>query len=100
MTRRESLRVEGMPSLSKMLETYFLMARVVITSWSAIPWFDVPVAISSMTSLSRGVRRVRGLSLAATLHQCGDDLRIDDRAHLGHALHGTEELVDIADRVL
>jgi hypothetical protein len=33
MTRRESLRLDGMPSLSKMHETYFSTARVVITSF-------------------------------------------------------------------
>jgi hypothetical protein len=36
-TRRDSLPVDGSPSLPKMLETYFSTARSVITSASAIP---------------------------------------------------------------
>ena len=36
-TRRDSLPVEGRPSLPKMLETYFSTARTVITSLSAMP---------------------------------------------------------------
>jgi hypothetical protein len=36
MTRRESWRLDGMPSLSQMLETYFSIARLVITNLSAI----------------------------------------------------------------
>jgi anti-sigma regulatory factor (Ser/Thr protein kinase) len=36
-TRRDSLPVDGSPSLPKMLETYFSTARRVITSASAIP---------------------------------------------------------------
>src|SRR6266487_5971761 len=55
-TRRDSLPVEGRPSFPKMLETYFSTARTVITSLSAIPWFELPEAISSSTSRSRGVR--------------------------------------------
>jgi hypothetical protein len=36
-TRRDSLPVDGRPSLPKMLETYFSTARSVITSLSAMP---------------------------------------------------------------
>src|ERR1041385_2877999 len=48
-TRRDSLPVDGNPSLVKMLETYFSTARSVITSASAMPWLDLPVAMSSST---------------------------------------------------
>ena len=45
-----------MPSLSKTLETYFSAARSVITSLSAIPWLDVPDAMSSSDPM--GVERL------------------------------------------
>src|SRR4029453_19258299 len=54
-TRLDSLPVEGRPSFVKMLETYFSTARTVITRLSAMPWFELPAAISSSTSRSRGV---------------------------------------------
>jgi hypothetical protein len=46
-----------------MLETYFSTARSVITSLSAIPWFERPSAISTSTSRSRGVKATIGSSL-------------------------------------
>ena len=64
-TRRDSLPVDGRPSLPKMLETYFSTARSVITSLSAMPWFELPVAISSSTSRSRGVSARAGRRSAA-----------------------------------
>ena len=45
-----------------MLETYFSTARTVITSASAIPWLELPEAISSRTSRSRGVSFAIGSS--------------------------------------
>ena len=45
-----------------MLETYFSTARSVITSLSAMPWFEFPCAIRSSTSRSRGVSRSSGSS--------------------------------------
>ena len=50
-------------SLSKTLETYFSTDRNVITSRSAIPWFERPSAMSSRTSRSRGVSSIRTSSL-------------------------------------
>ena len=47
-----------------MLDTYFSTARSVITSLSAIPWLELPVAISSRTSRSRGVSLASGSSRA------------------------------------
>src|SRR5919202_1538835 len=44
-TRRDSLFVDGSPSCVKIVETYFSAARSVMTSSSAMPWFELPVAI-------------------------------------------------------
>lgn len=62
-TRRDSVPVEGSPSLSKTLDTYLSAARTVITSRSAMPALELPAAISSSTSRSRGVSRSNGSSL-------------------------------------
>src|SRR5215208_3358683 len=45
-----------------MLVTWRSTAATVTISWSAIPWFDRPSAISDTTSRSRGVRSSSGLS--------------------------------------
>ena len=48
-TRRDSLRVDGIPSLVKIPEIYFSAARKVTTRSSAMPWLEAPVAINSST---------------------------------------------------
>ena len=48
-TRRDSLPVDGMPSFPKTLDTCFSAARKVMTSASAMPWLELPDAISSST---------------------------------------------------
>ena len=63
-----------MPSLSNTLDTYFSAARRVITIWSAIPWFDVPDAISSRASASRAVSRRSGSSVR---RRCSRAVTID-----------------------
>src|SRR6187551_432769 len=93
-TRRDSFPVDGRPSLPKMLETYFSTARRVITSRSAIPWFELPDAISSSTSRSRGVKRASGSSGRwRELHVLGEDEHADARMLLANLERGTEPLV-------
>ena len=99
-TRRESLPLEGSPSLSKTLETYFSTGRSVITSLSAIPWFDRPSAISSSTSRSRGVSSAIGSSRRSLREEGRDDDRVERRAAVGDPSDGGDEVVDVADPVL
>ena len=83
-----------------MLETYFSTARSVITSWSAIPWFERPSAMSSSTSRSRGVSSVRTSSRPPLREQRRHDDRVDRGAALRDSLHGRDELFDVADPIL
>ena len=46
-----------------MLETYFSTAPTPITRLSAMPWLDLPLAISASTSRSRGVSSSSGSSV-------------------------------------
>ena len=61
-TRLDSVRAVGRPSFSKMLETYFSTTPTLICSFSAMPWFELPPAISWSTSRSRGVSVSTGSS--------------------------------------
>src|SRR4029453_7166793 len=51
--RRDSLPVAGIPSLVKMVDTYFSAARWVITMASEMPALDAPCAITPTTPPSR-----------------------------------------------
>jgi hypothetical protein len=83
-----------------MLETYFSTARSVITSRSAIPWLELPVAISSSTSRSRGVSRSSG-SLGRCLERSVDTI-FGSIAEPPSATRRTapDEFLDVADPVL
>ena len=99
-TRRDSLLVEGSPSLVKIVETYFSTARSVITSASAMPWLELPVAISSSTSRSRGVSSASGSSLRR--RESSVETIIGSSAEPPAATRRTaaDELVDVGDAVL
>ena len=72
-----------------------------ITSLSAIPWFELPAAISSSTSRSRGVSRASGSSLRRW-REISVETIIGSSAEPPSATRRTarEELVHVADAVL
>ena len=79
-----------------MLETYFSTARSVITSLSAMPWFELPRHQLEHLALARGQLGERVVARCRDEERRDDD-RVERRAAVGDPPDGGDELVHVAD---
>ena len=94
------LGAAGHAELGEDAVTCFSTACGVTTSFSAMPLFERPSAISSSTSRSRGVSVVERVVAAAPAEHVRDDRRVEHRAARGDAAHRLREAAEVRDAVL
>ena len=88
------------PSFPKIEFTCVSTVFGLTTSFSQMPLFESPCAISSSTSRSRGVSSSSGPSSRLRPSSCEIDLGIDRGSAPPHAPHRVEEVVDLEHAVL